>query len=174
MATISVYAAANSIQNGVIITDETDWGQIGGSIAGMANIIVGLYGSSETPLGEYELSLEQQTTYIDTGSVEVLFQSLIGTESVNDGWWYVKVTSNSEAYVSGYSGFGIYSSITYAVFDQINSLHVPEENKYNIERYCTIAMWLEGLRFLATSNVNSRAIKFTKRLYQLQKMLLKI
>lgn len=174
MATITVYATANSLQNGVIITDETDWGQIGGSISGMTNIIVGLYGSSEIPLGEYELSSEEQSTYISTGSIEVLFQSLVNSDSINDGWWYIKVSSNAGAYVSGYTGFGIYSSITYAVFNQINGLHVPEENKYNIEMYCTMAMWIEGLRYLATSNVNSRGVKFTKRLYQLQKMLLKI
>lgn len=174
MAAITIYASANSIQNGVIITDETDWTAIGGSRASMSTIVIGLYGDSETPTGEYTLSSEEQAEYISTGSIEVLFQSLVGNESIDDSWWYIKMTSNSGTYVSGYAGFGIYNSITYAVFSQINNLHVPEENKYSAERFCTMAMWVEGLKFLATSNVNSRGVKFTKRLYQLQKMLLKI
>jgi len=174
MAAITVYATANSIQNGIIVTDETNWSQIGGSISDMTDIIISLYGDSETSIGQYQLSSDERTTYITTGSIEVLFQSLVGNESINDGWYYIKVTSNSGSFVSGYSGFGIYSSIKYAVFSEIDGLHVPEDNKYNIERYCTMAMWIEGLAFLCTSNINSRGVKFTKRLYQLQKMLLKI
>lgn len=173
---IVINCTSNTRQNGVVISDETYWGSInGGSLSGLTQIIVNLYGASlVTPTYSYQLSSVEEATYIETGTVEISFAELAGSEYIDDGWWSIQITSNSDFYISNYSGFGIYASITFAVYSKINYLHVPEDIKYDAERYCLYVMWLEGLKFLDTTNVNSRQVKFTKRLLSLQKMLLNI
>ena len=172
MSDLIILVSSNASQTGVVITDETDWGSIGGSRNSLNSVIVNLYGTSlVTPSSSYALTELELDTFITTGSVEVSFLNLAGVLYIADGWWSLNITANSLAYVSNYAGFGIYASITFAVFSQINSLHVPEEVKYTAEKYCIYAMWLEGLKFLDTTNINSRGVKFAKRLLSLQKML---
>lgn len=166
-------ATSNSGQTGVIIQDETDWGLIGGSINSLTNIVVSLYGTSlVAPLTSYTLTSTEEQSYVDNGLIDLSFDELNGNAYLDDGWYSVQIETNSGDYISNYSGFGIYAEITFAVFNLINSLHVPENVKYDSERYCVMAMWLEGLKYLDTTNVNSRDIKFKKRLLSLQRMLL--
>lgn len=175
MADIVIYCTSNATQTGVVISDRTDWSSIGGSLASLASITLSLYSTSlVTPTYQYNLTALEVDEYTSNGTIEILFTTIMGASYLTDGWWNGKITANSDAYISNYSGFGIYSSITFAVFNEINGLHVPENIKYVAEKYCTYAMWLEGLKYLDTTNVNSRDIKFNKRLLSLQKMLLKI
>ena len=175
MANIIIYATSNSDQTGVVVTDKTDWTLLGVPRTTLTTIRLDLFGASlETPEYTYTLTSAERLTYVTDGVVEIPFISLSGAINVADGWWTLYMDGNSGAYVSNYSGFGIYADITFAVFSQINGLHSPEENKYDAEKYCKYAMYLKGLGFLDTTNVNSRDIKFTKRLRSLQKMLLPI
>lgn len=175
MSDIVIYCTSNSAQTGVVITDKTDWGSVGGSLESLSDIILSIYSASlVTPAYQYQLTLAEADEYVTTGTIEILFTAIYGASYLNDGWWTAKITANSGDYVSNFSGFGLYSNITFAVFNQINGLHVPEQIKYDAEKYCIYAMWLEGLKFLDTTNVNSREIKFNKRLLSLQKMLLRI
>lgn len=175
MSNIVLNATSNAGQTGVILTDQTDWASLGVSRSVLTSITVDLYGASlVTPVSSYTLTAPELATFISDGVIELTFLSLYGAIYVNDGWWSIKTSSNSGAYVSNYSGFGIYASASFAVYSQINSLHVPEDIKYNAEKYCIMAMWLEGLKYLDTTNVNSRGVKFVKRLVSLQKMMLNI
>ncbi len=175
MANIVIYATSNSDQTGVVLTDKTDWTALGVPRTTLTIIRLDLFGQSlVTPKYTYTLSSAERLTYVNSGKVEILFLSLSGSINISDGWWSLYVNGNAGAYTSNYSGFGIYADITYAVFSQINSLHTPEETKYNAEKFCRYAIYLKGLGYLDTTNVNSRDIKFTKRLLSLQKMLLPI
>lgn len=175
MAQISIFCTSNTKQTGVVITDTTDWTALGVPRSTLSGISLQLFGASlVTPEATYNLTAGQEATYIADGVVEILFTDLAGAVMLNDGWWTIKMSSNSGGYVSNYSGFGIYADITYAVWSLINSIHAPEEIKYDAERYCINAMFLKGLGYLDTTDVNSREVKFTKRLVSLQKMNLNI
>jgi len=175
MTAIAIFATSNSKQTGVEITDLTDWTALGVPRSVLTSVSVELYGTSlVTPESTYALTAPELATYVADGFVEILFTSLAGSINVSDGWWTVRVTGNSSAYISNYSGFGIYSDITYGVWSLINSLHTPQEVKYDAESYAIPAIFLKGLGYLDTTNVNSRDVKFQKRLLSLQKMLLNI
>lgn len=175
MANIIIYATSNVAQDGLIIEDKTDWTLLGVSRSVLTSLVLNIYGTSlVTPEYTYTLSAGELSDFVTDGSVEIPFLSSAGIVYIDDAWWSAVLTGNSGAYVSNYSGFGIYASITYAVFNQINGLHVPEEIKFNAEKYATSVFFLEGLGNLDTTNVNSRGIKFQKRLISLQKMLLNI
>jgi hypothetical protein len=173
-AALIIYAQTNSRQTGIVITDQTLWGTVTpGTISSLTSVSVNVYGASAiTPEYVKSLTSLQLDTFKTTGSIELLFIDLAGSTMLTDGWYTIKITANSLAYVSNTTGFGIYADITHAVYSKINSLHVPEEIKYSAEKYCIYAMFLEGLRFLDTSTVVNRDIKFKKRLLSLQKMLL--
>jgi len=172
---IVIYATSNESQDSVIITDQTVWADLGESRSVLTSVVLSLYGESlVTPEYQYTLSAGELSTFVSTGVVEVPFLSIAGTIYIEDAWWTAKATGNLSAYISNYSGFGIYASITYAVFNQVNGLHVPQEIKFDAEKYATSVFFLEGLRNLDTTNVNARGIKFQKRLISLQKMLLNI
>lgn len=175
MAAITIYATSNSKQSGVEITDLTDWTALGVPRSTLTAISVELYGTSlVTPSSTYILTAPEIAAFVDDGFVEISFTSLAGAINVSDGWWTVRVLGNSSDYISNYSGFGIYSDITYGVWSLINSLHTPQNVKYDAEKYAIPAIFLKGLGYLDTTNVNSRDIKFQKRLLSLQKMLLNI
>lgn len=176
MATIKIFASSNSNQTGIILYDQTDWVALGVSRSVLDNIIISIYGVSlVTPAyTAYTMTELQKTTFKTSGEVEILFTSLIGSININDGWWTVRVSANTGVYVSNYAGFGIYADITYAVWSEINGLHVPEEDKFSSEKYCRYAIFLKGLGYLDTTSVSSREVKFNKRLRALQKMLLNI
>lgn len=173
MSDITIYAKANGLQTGVVIQDRTDWTSLGDSISSLSNIIVSLYqGNASALVSSYALSAEEETEYITNGEVTLLFTDIVGSEFIEDDWWMVQMTSNSGGYISNFSEFGIYADITHAVFQEINNVKTPENIKYNAEKYCTYAMFLEGLKYLDNSNINTRGVKFVQRLLALQKMLL--
>ena len=176
MATITIFCTSNSAQTGVVINDQTDWTSLGVPRSTLNDITLSVYEDNlvrpEYPV--YTLTEDQEATFIADGEVEILFTDLVGAINLNDGWWIIRMSANTGGYVSNYCGFGIYADITYAVWSQINGLHVPEEDKFNSEKYCRYAIFLKGLGYLDTTNVSSREIKFNKRLLALQKMLLKI
>jgi len=175
MSDLIIFCSSNSKQTGVTIQDKTDWDLVGGSPSSLTNIIVNLYGTSLTsPVSSYRLSSAEELLFVETGEVDVVFKNLNGITYLDDGWWTINITTNSGANSSNYAGFGVWANIKYAVFSEINSLHSPEDIKYNAERYCLLSTWLQGLQYLDTTNINSRGIKFMKRLVSLQKMLLKI
>ena len=175
MAQTLIYATSNANQSGVIITDQTDWTTLGVSRSTLSGISISIYAESlVTPEYTYNFTVQNEADYIANGTIELLFSDIVGVVNLQDGWWTIKMSSNSGGYVSNFAGFGIYGDITYAVWSDINGLHSPEEAKYIAERYCLEAIYLKGLGYLDTTNVNSRAIKFQKRLIALQKMLLKI
>jgi hypothetical protein len=175
MANIIIYATSNVSQDSLICTDQTDWTSLGVPRSTLTSLVLNLYETSlVTPEYQYTLSGTELSAFIADGIVEIPFLSSAGTIYIEDAWWNAVLTGNSGAYVSNYSGFGIYASITYAVFNQVNGLHVPEEIKFDAEKYATSVFFLEGLVNLDTTNVNSRGVKFQKRLISLQKMLLNI
>lgn len=175
MSQINIFCTSNTKQTGVVVTDTTDWTALGVPRSTLSGISLQLFGSSlVTPEATYNLTAGEEATYIADGVVEILFTDLAGAVMLNDGWWTIKMSANSGGYVSNYSGFGIYADITYAVWSLINSIHAPEEIKYDAERYCINAIFLKGLGYLDTTDVNSREVKFTKRLVSLQKMNLNI
>lgn len=173
MSDLIIHTTANTSQTGVIITDKTDWVSIGTTIDTIENVSVKLYQTSlVTPVKTFALNADQLASFKADGYVEISFLELYSTTYLADDWWTIKITANNGAHESNYSGFGIYADVTYDIFAQINNLHVPEEIKYNAEKFCIPAMWRQGLKFLDTTTVNSREIKFRKRLGSLQKMLL--
>lgn len=175
MAQTLIYVTSNSDQSGIIITDQTDWVSLGVPRSTLSGISISLYDITlVTPTTTYILSNTEETNYKANGVIEIPFLSIVGLSFLADGWWNIKMSSNIGTYVSNYSGFGIYADITYVVFDQINSLHTPEEIKYSAEKFCIPAIFLKGLGYLDTTNVLSREIKFNKRLIALQKMTLNI
>jgi len=175
MAAIAIFATSNSKQTGVELTDLTDWTALGVPRSVLTSISVELYGTSlVTPVSTYALTAPELATYVADGFLEILFTTLAGSIAINDGWWTVRMIANSNAYISNYSGFGIYSDITYGVWSLINSVHTPQEVKYDAERIVIPAIFLKGIGYLDTTNVNSRDVKFQKRLLSLQKMLLNI
>lgn len=175
MANIVIFATSNVAQNALNITDQTDWTSLGVPRSTLTSLVLNIYGSSlVTPEYQYTLSPTELSSFVTDGYVSIPFLNSAGTVYIDDAWWNAVLTGNSGAYVSNYSGFGIYASITYAVFNQVNGLHVPEEIKFNAEKYATSVFFLEGLGNLDTTNVNSRGVKFQKRLISLQKMLLNI
>lgn len=175
MANILIYATSNVAQDGLIVEDLTDWTALGVPRSTLSSLVLNLYSTSlATPTYQYALSASELASFVTDGIVEIAFIDAAGVLYLEDYWWSAVLTGNSSAYISNYSGFGIYASITYAVFNQINGLHVPEEIKYDAEKYATSVFFLEGLGNLDTTNVNSRGIKFQKRLISLQKMLLNI
>lgn len=175
MANIVIFATSNVAQNALNITDQTDWTSLGVPRSTLTSLVLNIYGSSlVTPEYQYTLSPIELFSFVADGYVSIPFLNSAGTVYIDDAWWNAVLTGNSGAYVSNYSGFGIYASIAYAVFNQVNGLHVPEEIKFNAEKYATSVFFLEGLGNLDTTNVNSRGVKFQKRLISLQKMLLNI
>lgn len=175
MSDLLIYTTTNTQQTGIVITDKTDWTSLNLSNDSLTSITVSLYQSNLTfPVAQYVLNIQELSSFINSRYVELSFLQIYNTLYVEDGWWTVKITANDNAHESNFSGFGIYADITSAVFAEIDSLHVPEEIKYNAEKYCIIAIYRQGLKFLDTTTVNSREIKYNKRLKALQKMLLKI
>jgi len=175
MAQLIIYATSNAAQTGVVVYDQTDWDLVGGSIEDLTSIVIELYSASlVTPEHTYVLSPAQIEEYKANSEIEISFLELAGAININDGWWSLRMTASAGGYISNYSGFGIYADITYAVFSQINGMHVPEEIKYSAEKYCTYAIFLKGINYLDSTNVVSREIKFNKRLIALQKMLIRI
>lgn len=172
MSDIVIYATANSTQTGLQITDQTDWTSLGDTIASLTSISIGIYlGTSLTPSYSYSFTPEEVTEYVTNGTIELLFKDIASTTYIDDNWWSCKMTAVSETYVSNYSEFGTYGDITYNVFSLINDINTPEDIKYNAERYCQLAMFVNGLQWLDTSSVNERGTKFNKRLLSLQKMI---
>lgn len=175
MSNIVVNTTSNSAQTGIVIVDQTDWASLGVSRSILTSMRIDLYGAFlVTPVSLYTLDAPELASFVDTGTVELSFLKLYGSLYVADGWWTIQTSSNMDTYISNYSEFGVYASISFAVASQINSLHVPENIKYNAEKYCIMAMWLDYLKYLDTTNVNSRRQKFISRLISLQKMMLNI
>lgn len=175
MSNIIIYATSNVAQDALNIEDQTDWTALGVPRSVLTSLVLNLYETSlVTPAYQYTLSGTELAAFVAYGAIEIPFLSSAGIIYIEDAWWNAVLTGNTGAYVSNYSGFGIYASITYAVFNQVNGLHVPEEIKFDAEKYATSVFFLEGLGNLDTTNVNSRGIKFQKRLISLQKMLLNI
>jgi hypothetical protein len=175
MSDLIIHATTNTSQTGVIITDKTDWDTMPTPLFGIDNMAVNLYQTSlTTPVKVHQLTSTELASFKANGFIELSFITLNSTIYLNDDWWTVKMTANGGYHESNFSGFGIYADITHAVFSQINNLHVPEEIKYTAEKYCIMAMWRQGLKFLDTTSVNAREIKFRKRLASLQKMLLNL
>lgn len=175
MASIVVNISSTVDQTAVTIADGTDWTALGVPRSTLTSLVLTLYGTSLiTPLYTYTLSAGELAAFVADGVVEIAFLDAAGTIYIEDSWWSGVLSGNTGAYVSNYSGFGIYASITYAVYSQVNSLHTPQEIKFNVEKYAIMVMFLEGMKYLDTTNVNSRGVKFQKRLISLQKMLLNI
>jgi len=176
MATaIVIVATTDATQTSLIIEDRTDWTAIGDDISSLTTIDINLYGTSlVTPEYTYTLDSDERDYYVLNGTITLTFLQIAGTLYVADGFYNTNLTANSEDYISNFYGFGIYVDITFAVFNEINSVNTPESIKYNAEKFCTYAMFLEGLKYLDTTTVNNRDIKFNKRLTALNKMLLNI
>lgn len=175
MAAIVVNITSTVDQTGINITDQTDWTSLGVPRSTLTSLVLTLYETSlVTPVYTYTLSAGELSSFVTDGVVEISFLDATGTIYLDDSWWSGVLSGNTGAYVSNYSGFGIYASITYGVYSQVNSLHTPEDIKFNAEKYAIMVMFLEGLKYLDTTNVNSRGVKFQKRLISLQKMLLNI
>ena len=170
MAQTVIYTTSNSTQDGIIITDQTDWTQLGQTISVLSGISISLYDDTLSLVTTYSLSNTEETEYNANGTVEIPFINIVNNTFLEDAWWTIQMSSNSGAYISNYSSFGIYADITYIVFSQINNLHVPEDIKFNAEKYCIPAIFLKGLGYLDTTNIVSREVKFNKRLIALQKM----
>ena len=82
----------------------------------------------------------------------------------------VELIGDSGDYVSNKPGFGSDAYITVIVNENINSLHTPDQNRGNIETLAMQRMFLDGLKYLDTSTVNDRSIKWKKRYNVLSKM----
>lgn len=175
MPAIVITTQTDSTQTSLIITDGTDWAGIGDDISSLTSITLNLYKDSlVSPLNSYTLSAEEVSYYVANGTITLTFEQMFGQIYLDDSFYNLQMDGNSGTYLSNYSGFGIYADITYAVYNEVNNIDTPEAIKYNAEEYATMTMFLEGLRYLDTTNVNSREVKFTKRLSALNKMLLNI
>jgi len=175
MAAIVITAATDATQTSLVIEDRTDWTSIGDTISSLTSIDVEIYTTSlVTPAYTYSLSSPEVDYYVLNGTITLTFLTIAGQLYLDDGFYNVKLSANTGDYISNNYGFGVYADITYAVFSEINSLDTPESIKFNAEKFCTYAMFLEGLKYLDTTSVNNRDIKFNKRLTALNKMLLNI
>lgn len=175
MTAIIVVATTDATQTSLVIEDRTDWTTLGGDISDLTTITVNIFTTSlVTPSYVYELTSDERDYYVLNGTITLTFLTIAGTLYLEDGFYNTQVTANTEDYVSNYYGFGIYVDVTFAVFSEINSVDTPENIKFSAEKYCTYAMFLEGLKYLDTTSVNNRDVKFNKRLIALNKMLLNI
>jgi len=175
MAAIVITATTDPTQTSLIVEDRTDWTSIGDTIDSLTTITLNIYTTSlVTPTYSYELTQQERDAYVLDGTVTLTFLVVAGDLYLEDGFYNAELTANSETYVSNPYGFGIYADITYAVFSEINSIDTSDNLKMNAEKFCTYAMFLEGLKYLDTTSVNNRDIKFNKRLTALNKMLLNI
>jgi len=175
MSNLVIFASSNATQTGVQINDQTNWVPIDSSRDSLTGLVVSLYSTdSVTPISTYRLTELELNTFIDTGTIEISFLKLNGNLYVEDGWYWVSINGNAGNLISNNSGFGIYAGITGAVFSQVNDLHVPEDIKYNAEKIIMPVLYLEGLKYLDTTSVNSRDTKFNKTLLSIQRMLLRI
>lgn len=175
MTAIVITANTDSTQTNITITDMTDWAGIGDDISSLTSITLDLYYNTlTTPYKTYNFTSEELAYYKANGTITLTFLQMFSTLYLDDAFYNIQLTANAEAYISNYAGFGIYADITFAVFNEINSIDTPEAIKFNAEKYCTYAMFLEGMKYLDTTNVNSREVKFNKRLSALNKMLLNL
>lgn len=170
MATaIAITAVINATQTSLTLREIS-----GISRVGMTNIIVYLYkGVDLVFFGQYQLPVDKEADFVDTGAVELLFTDMFGPIDgvLDDGWWIAEVRATSEAYVSNQYGFGIFTDIAFEVYALVNSTHVPEVIKYKSEDLFMKVLMLDGLKYLDTSTVNDRGAKFTVRFNALTKIL---
>lgn len=176
MATaIVIISQTDSTQTSLTIEDRTDWGAIGDSISSLTSVDINIYSTSlVTPQYTYTLSSSELDYYKLNGTITLTFMQMTGSLYLEDGFYNTQLTANSEDYISNYYGFGIYVDINYAVTNMINSIDSPENIKFDAEKYGINMMFLEGLKYLDTTTINNRDIKFNKRLIALNKTLLNI
>ena len=168
MATALVITAqTNSSQTTVTITEVS-----GESRVGFSDAI--LYFSTSTAPGvvyDYTMTEPQLLAFIQDGTVDIDFLDIFGTVTIDDEWWSVTLTASADAYVSNPYYFGIYVDAKFAVYSIANSVHVPEQNKGNVQNLNYLVMWINGLGYLDTSSINDRGAKFLRRLNAITKML---
>ena len=176
MATaIVIVAVTDATQTSLIIEDRTDWTAIGDVPASMLVLDLNIFTTSlVTPTYNYQLTQAERDYFVLNGTITLTFLQMFNTLYLDDAFYNAQLTADSEAYISNFYGFGVYVDTTFAVFNEINSLDTPEKLKFQAEKFCTQAMFLEGLKYLDTTTVNNRDIKFNKRLLALNKMLLNI
>jgi len=175
---IVITASTDATQTSLVIEDRTDWTSISDVITSITSLTLNIFTTSlVTPAYVYDFTQEEVDYYVLNGTITLTFLQTVGDLYLEDGFYNAQLIGNFEQateYVSNFYGFGIYVDITYAVFSEINSIDTSENLKMNAEKYCTYAMFLEGLKYLDTTSVNSRDIKFNKRLTALNKMLLSV
>lgn len=175
---IVITATTDATQTSLIVEDRTDWTSINDTINSITTLTLNIFTTSlVTPTYVYDFTQNEVNYYVANGTITLTFLTVAGDLYLNDGFYNVQLIGNigeATEYISNFYGFGIYVDITYAVFNEINSIDTADNLKMNAEKYCTYAMFLEGLKYLDTTSVNSRDIKFNKRLTSLNKMLLNI
>lgn len=162
-------------QKSITVTDVTEW--VGDTIDSLVDIKLSFYiNNGNTAFAEYEFTAGEEAEYTGSGEITLVFEDILPAVVTTDGfipdnWYIVKMTADTETYVSNYEGFGVYTFIKNKVYDQVNGLRTPEQYRGNIEEIYQSFMFMKGLEYLDTSNILSKEIKFKKRLSALTKML---
>lgn len=170
---IIIVAQTDASQTSLTITDKTAWTSTDYTIASLNSLVVNIYSSSLIdPEYIYTLSASELTYFKLNGTITLSFTQMFGNLYLSDGFYNARTTANSGEFISNFYGFGIYVDITYAVTNMINSLDSAESIKFDAEKYATQMMFLEGLKYLDTTTINNRDIKFNKRLKALNRVIL--
>jgi len=148
----------------VIIKDQTDWTEENYALDDLTSIKLYFYTDSlESADDTYQLTSLELSEYTAVGEITLSFETIFGRTYAIDNWYTVKLTGNSDTYESNLTGFGSDVYITYKVFSNINDLRTPEEYRGDIEPLAMQVMFLDTMKYLDTSTINNRSIKWKKR-----------
>lgn len=151
--------------SGITLTD------LGNNIGSITDILLNIYTpNNTTPSYTYTFTVGEVAEYITYRTVDLTFIQLMSREYALDNWYDVELIGNSGDYVSNKAGFGSDAYITVLVNENINNVHTPDQNRGNIENLAMQRMFLDGLKYLDTSTINDRSIKWKKRYNVLSKM----
>lgn len=161
--TLTIDVNLASDYKSITITDDTDWSVITGTIDSLTSVTLSFYTTTtESSDYTYEFTATDLANYTNVGYITLTFETMFGREYAIDNWYEVQMNGNSDDYLSNYAGFGTDVYITSSVYDNINSLHTPESYKYNIEPLALQIITLNAMKYLDTSTINDRSIKWKK------------
>lgn len=155
----------------LIITDQTDWSTITGTIDSLTSIVLNFYTTTTSAYDyTYTFSSAEVDTYVASEEITITFEDLFDSEYAEDNGYQVQMVANSEDYISNYAFFGSDAYITTKVFENVNNLYTPEPYRNTIEPLALQVIFLSSMKYLDNSTINDRSVKWLKRLNILNRL----